>query len=264
MLDAAGVEKGADNMKKRVIAFLLTTALAIQCGSAMAASPALESPVSVRSWWHDHTLMTDLYPAEVVTRYATGENSEGYYEEYCTDCDYEYDEIIPSVDYLYLSYKSCIYNGKTRTPSVTVVDEYGDYVSKSNYDVIYPSGRKNVGQYKVKVRFKNYYTGTVWIPFAIYPRTVQTTKLTPVSKGFKVYWKKQSTQTSGFQIDFAQKKYSSHSKTITVRNNRATSATVKKLAPGKKYYVMVRAFKYVNGRNYYGEWSKPKTVVTKR
>lgn len=251
-------------MKKRVIAFFLTAALMIPCGSAMAAAPVLESTVSVSSWWHDHTIVTNVDPAAVVTRYANGKNQQGYFEEYCTGCDYEYDEIIPSAEYMYLSYKSCVYNGKTRTPSVIIEDEYGEPISKSNYDVIYPSGRKNVGQYKVKVRFKNYYTGSVWIPFSIYPQTARIAKLTPVSGGFKVYWKKQSTQTSGFQINYAQKKYSSRSKTITVRNNRATSATVKKLAPGKKYYVMVRAFKYVNGRNYYGEWSKPKAIVTKR
>ncbi len=42
-----------------------------------------------------------------------------------------------------------------------------------------------------------------------------------------------------------------------------TSATIKNLKSGKKYYVRVRAYKTVSGVKIYGSYSKAKTVTVK-
>ena len=49
-------------------------------------------------------------------------------------------------------------------------------------------------------------------------------------------------------------------KTKTVSKNKLT---IKKLKPRKKCTVRVRAFKTVNGENWYGAWSKSKKVKVK-
>ncbi len=50
---------------------------------------------------------------------------------------------------------------------------------------------------------------------------------------------------------------------MTVKGGKQVSLTVKKLASGKTYSVKVRAWKKVNGKKYYGKWSKAKKVTVK-
>lgn len=90
-------------------------------------------------------------------------------------------------------------------------------------------------------------------------------KPTARSRAFLVRWKKQSGIT-GYQIQYStNKKFNkTAAKTKTVRNPGTTKLTVKKLKAKKKYYVRIRTYKKVNGKNYYSAWSKSKTVRTKR
>ena len=66
------------------------------------------------------------------------------------------------------------YNGKTKTPTVTVCDSSGKVLKKNtDYRVSYASGRKKVGKYKVKVTLKGNYSGTKTLYFQIKP-TIKT------------------------------------------------------------------------------------------
>ncbi len=65
-----------------------------------------------------------------------------------------------------LSSASYTYDGKVKTPSVTVKDG-SKTISKSNYTVSYPSGRKNAGTYRVKVTLKGSYSGSGSASFTI-------------------------------------------------------------------------------------------------
>ena len=70
-----------------------------------------------------------------------------------------------------LSSTSYTYDGKVKTPSVTVKD--GDVkLTTSNYTVTYASGRKNAGTYKVTVTLKDNYSGVASKTFTIKPKTV--------------------------------------------------------------------------------------------
>ena len=48
-----------------------------------------------------------------------------------------------------------------------------------------------------------------------------------------------------------------------MKGYKKTSRTIRKLKRGKKYYVRVRTYKKVNGKNYYSAWSKARYVEIK-
>lgn len=84
-------------------------------------------------------------------------------------------------------------------------------------------------------------------------------------KGFLVKWKKQATQTTGYQIEYGTKKnFSSGSKIIKVKKNRTVSKEITKLKGKKKYYVRIRTYKVVSGKEYCSSWSKAGTVTTRK
>ena len=70
--------------------------------------------------------------------------------------------------------------------------------------------------------------------------------MSAAKKGFTVKYKKQATQTTGYQIQYAtDKNFKKNKKTVTVKKNKTTSVKVKKLKAKKKYYVRVRTYKNV-------------------
>ena len=166
-----------------------------------------------------------------------------------------------------LSTTSYTYDGKAKKPSVTVKDSKGKKISASNYTVSYSKGRKNVGKYTVTIKLKGNYSGTVKKTFTIKPKATTLSKVTAGKKAFTVKWKKQTSQTTGYQIQYSTSSKFKGAKTVTIPKNKTTSKKVTKLKSKKKYYVRVRTYKTVkvNGKNtkIYSSWSKAKTVKTK-
>lgn len=67
-----------------------------------------------------------------------------------------------------LSSTSYEYNGKAKTPNVTVTDANGQtLVKNTDYTVSYQTGRVNVGRYSVTVNFKGKYSGSRTLYFNI-------------------------------------------------------------------------------------------------
>ena len=165
---------------------------------------------------------------------------------------------------------SLTYNGKVRTPKVIVKDRTGKtLVKNTDYTVSYAKGRKYVGKYAVKITFKGKYSGTKTLYFTIKPKATSISSLKAGSKKFTVKWKKQATQTTGYQVQVAtNKKFKKNKKTVTIKKQKTTKTTVKKLKAKKKYYVRVCTYKTVkiNGKSIriYSGWSKTKTVTTKK
>jgi hypothetical protein len=82
-------------------------------------------------------------------------------------------------------------------------------------------------------------------------------------KRLTVYWKRDSKAT-GYQVVIAQnKKFKKGKKTATIRKNKTTSKTFKRLKSKKKYYAKVRSYKVIDGKKYYGAYSKVKSVKVK-
>jgi hypothetical protein len=162
-----------------------------------------------------------------------------------------------------LSKSSYTYDGSAKKPTVVFKNSAGKKVDTYYYTVSY-SNNKKVGTATVKIKMRNGYSGTFTKTFKINPKATTISKLTATSKGFKATWKKQATQTTGYQIRYSTKSSMSGAKTVTVSKNSTTSTTVKKLTAKKKYYVQIRTYRTVNGTKYYSSWSKAKTVTTKK
>lgn len=175
-------------------------------------------------------------------------------------------ETIPKANKITLSATSYVYNGKEKKPSVTVKDRTGKKLKNgTDYSISYSKGRKNVGKYTVTIKFKGNYEDTVKKTFTIKPKPTTLSKVTAGKKAFTVKWKKQATQTTGYQIQYStDKNFKKNNKTITVSKNKTTSKKVTKLKSKKKYYVRVRTYKTVGKTKYYSSWSKAKTVTTKK
>ncbi len=95
------------------------------------------------------------------------------------------------------------------------------------------------------------------------PKKTSVKKLSKGKKAVTVSWTKVSG-VKGYQIQLAtDKKFKNNKKTVTVKKQKTTKSTVKKLKANKKYYVRVRTYKTVNGKNVYSAWSKVKTIKTK-
>lgn len=158
---------------------------------------------------------------------------------------------------------SYTYNGKARTPGVTVQGN-GIVLSQGrDYTVSYSNNVK-VGTATVTVTgLGRPYTGVIKKTFKIIPKGTSISKLTKKSKGFTVKWKKQATQTTGYQIQYSTSKTFKSAKTKTIKKTKTTSATISKLKKKKTYYVRVRTYKTVGGKKYYSGWSKVKKVKTK-
>ena len=95
------------------------------------------------------------------------------------------------------------------------------------------------------------------------PKSAKFKKVKAAKKAVSVEWKKVSG-VKGYQIQVAtDKKFKKNKKTATVKKQKTTKVTIKKLKAKKKYYVRIRTYKTVNGKKVYSAWSKVKTVKTK-
>ena len=164
-----------------------------------------------------------------------------------------------------LSKTAFTYNKKVQKPKVIIKDSKGDTIDSSNYTVTYSNKKsKKVGKYTVIIIFKGNYTGTKKLTYKINPKGTKIRKITAGRKRFKVTWKKQKTQISGYEVQYStNKKFKSRNKKVKIKKNKTTSTTVKKLKLKKKYYVRIRTYKTVNGKKFYSRWSKILNVRTK-
>ena len=202
-------------------------------------------PALGHTWAEDYTIET---PA---TTKANG--SKSYHCTVCNVIDKTSITVIPKIKSITLSATEFIYNNKEKEPTVKVKDVEGRILKKGNdYGVEHATGRKNVGTYKVTIIFKGSYSGSKTLSFKIIPKSTVISSLTRSTKAFTVKWKKQSTQTTGYQILYStSSKFNSGNKYVTVTSNKTTAKKITKLKAKKKYYVKVRTYKTVNGTKYY-------------
>ena len=207
-----------------------------------------------------HTYRTTIVKASM--------NKNGRIVNTCTVCKTTVNKVIDCPKSVSLSADVYTYNGKTKTPAVKVKTSKGNLLSSGNYTVSYSGGRKNVGQYKVKVTFKGNYSGSITKTFHINPKKTTLSGVKAGKKKMTVKWKKQSKQVTGYQVQYSvNKKFKKGVKTSTIKKYKTTSASIGKLKAKKKYYVRVRTYKTVkiNGKStkLYSDWSKAKAVKIK-
>ncbi len=193
---------------------------------------------------------------------------DGFLLTKCSVCEKALQtEIIPRIADIRLAADNYTYNGKRREPAVIILDNDQNQLRSTDYTVSYAKGQKKVGSYTVTIAFQGNYCGTVQKTFTISPKTTRIAKLTPGSKKITVRWKKQTVQTSGYQIQYATSARFKYAKKVTISNNKTTQKAIKKLKSKKKYYIRIRTYKTVkvNGKTQkiYSSWSKTKTVKTR-
>ena len=135
--------------------------------------------------------------------------------------------------------------------------------SGTNYSVSYKNNT-NIGTATVTISGKGNYTGTLKKTFKIIPKSTTVSKLTGAKKKITIKWKKQTKQTTGYQIQYSiDKNFKSGVKAKKVKGAKKTSVSISKLKAKTTYYVRIRTYRKVGGKTYYSSWSKAKKTKTK-
>lgn len=109
---------------------------------------------------------------------------------------------------------------------------------------------------------KKYYSGYTTLKFDV-PGKAAIQSVKSGKKKCTVKWKKQTSKTTGFQIQYSTSSNFKNAKTVTIKKKSAVSKTISKLTSGKKYYIRIRAYKTVGKVKVYGAWSAKKSVTVK-
>lgn len=191
-------------------------------------------------------------------------SKDGYTIDECATCKKTKNKVVISHPTTYtLSATSYVYNGSAQKPTVKVKANNGTTIASSNYSVTYSSGCKLVGTYNVTIKFKGNYSGTVTKSYTIVPVGTTLKSLKAGSKSMEVNWAKQSTQITGYQIQYDNCSDLSSATTVLISDKTVTTKTIKKLSTGTKYYVRIRTYKEVNSKKIYSAWSPKLSVKVK-
>ena len=144
---------------------------------------------------------------------------------------------------------SKVWAGWALTPVPTV--KVGSKTLKKGTDFSLAfTNNKNVGTATITITGKGNYTGMIKKTFKINPKPTSISKLSGGSKKFTIGWKKQPSQTSGYQIQYSSRSDFKTQKIVTVSGASKTSRTVSGLAKKHKYYVRIRTYKTVGKTKY--------------
>ncbi|MBQ9531126.1 MAG: fibronectin type III domain-containing protein [Eubacterium sp.] len=167
-----------------------------------------------------------------------------------------------SGNYATLSTSSYTYSGSSKKPTVKVYNKNKKAISPIYYTVSY-SNTISVGTGKVNIKFQNSNSETITKTYTIKPKGTTLSSVSAAKKAFTVKWKKQATQTTGYQIQYSTSSAFSSTKAVNVTKNTTLSKKITGLKAKKKYYVRIRTYKTVSGKKYYSSWSTKKSVKTK-
>lgn len=176
----------------------------------------------------------------------------------CISCGHTKTSTIYYPKTITLSEKAYTYNGKMKTPTVTVKDSKGNTLKNGeDYTVEYGEGRKKIGKYTVKVTFKGKYSGTKKLKFTIAPKIPSKLKITQGTKSITLKWAK-SSGADGYIVY----KYNSKTKKYKkVGTTKKTTYKFSKLKVGTAYKFKIVAYAKKNGTTYKSEAKVVKTAT---
>lgn len=158
-----------------------------------------------------------------------------------------------------LSKTAYTYNGKAKTPSVTVKDSKGNTLKNgTDYKVTYEKGRKNPGKYTVRLDFIGNYSGTKRVYFTIAPSTPAITKTAQSTDAIRLTWNK-VTGATGYRVYQYNSKTKKYEKIKTLKG---TTYRVEKLKSGTAYKFKIKAY-IKDGDTIWGKATDAITVATK-
>ena len=159
--------------------------------------------------------------------------------------------------------KTKVWTGKAQSQSPTV--KLGKLIlKKGTHYTVSINNNKAAGIATLIIKGKGNYKGTLKKTFRINPKSTSISKLTAISKGFVITWKKQALQTTGYQIQYStDKAFKSNTVTKTINKNAVVTSKITGLKSAKIYYVRIRTYKKIGNTNVYSSWSKLRQIKTK-
>lgn len=206
--------------------------------------------------YYDKTSHT---PTDITVKATDKRNGEIRKE--CSVCRKLYSrKVINKIASVKLDKKTYTYDGKVKTPSVTVKDAKGKKLLKNtDYTLKYQKGRKKTGTYTVKVTFKGDYEGEKTLYFKIRPTAVKNITDTPSLSSVYLTWNK-SKGADGYEI------YLKSNKLKLIKDTEKLNYTVnkingKKLKSGTDYTFIIKSYKKTGGTKVYSASKKIKVTV---
>lgn len=163
-----------------------------------------------------------------------------------------------------LSATKLTYNKKVQRPKIRVTYKGKVLKEKKNYIIKYSKGCKNVGTYTVQIIGKGTYTGTAKKQFVILPPKAQIMNIYAKTTAATVVVKRQTSQTSGYQLRYATNSKLKNAKAITVKGNKNNTIFLNGLRAGTTYYLQTRTYMTVKGKKYYSQWSSTGHCTTNK
>ena len=77
-----------------------------------------------------------------------------------------------------------------------------------------------------------------------------------------IYCEKISNST-GYELQYSLKNNFKGKKSVKIKSKKTLNKTIKNLKSNKKYYIRIRAYKLVDGKKIYGDFSKVKNIKIK-
>ena len=194
------------------------------------------------------------------TRRATPAEA-GAYVVACDKCWVEFSSISFGRPAEYkLSNTKYTYDGKTKTPKLTITTSDGKVLKKGvDYTVELPDDRKSVGIHTYRVVFMGDYLGETKVSYQILPGKTSSVSASQSTSSIKLTWKK-VTGATGYRV------YQYNSRTgkyKTLKTLTGTSYTVKNLKAGTTYKFAVKAYTKADGETLWAASSKTLTTATK-
>lgn len=202
---------------------------------------------------YEHDYEDVIYPATI--------ESDGKIVPTCKHCGKTKSAIrIARIDKVNLDAVAYTYDGKEKKPKVQIKSTSGDILKiNTDYTLAYKN-ILNVGTGTVKITFKGKYSGVREEYFSINPKGTDINSLYPESKKITVKWKKQSVQTTGYQIEYRCSGKNSTAKVVNIKSSATIQKVLSNLVDNKDYYIKIRTYKKVYDTMYYSAWSSQKKI----
>lgn len=187
-------------------------------------------------------------------------------------CPCQNEEAMEYAYWIEVGAKNITYTGKTvkAQANLNIQESYckeGYSIPKipsSAYTVsVISKNKKDIGAAKAKIKFQGEYKalGTYKVGFKIVPKDTALKSVTAGNKSFTAKWKKQSKHTNGYQLRYSLYEGMYDAKSVTIKNVSTLTKKVSNLKEKTDYYVQVRTFKTIKGKQYCSGWSAKKKVT---
>lgn len=155
-----------------------------------------------------------------------------------------------------------VYDGKAKKPAVKLTVSGSTLKKGRDYTLTYKNN-KNPGTARIIVKGKGKYKGKKEIKFKIYLKTPTGLRASNDKKKITVSWRAVPNVT-GYRIYLASNsKFTKNKRMKLVKSPNVLSFSFATPDYKRDYYMKIRTYKTIKGKNYYGPVSKPIKIKTK-